>query len=59
VHVLFNNNRSNYAVVNGLQMARLLDLGYPPPESVPVAEPEPVQAELPLGGTGKSASRKS
>jgi uncharacterized protein YecE (DUF72 family) len=59
VHVLFNNNRSNYAVVNGLQMARLLDLGYPPPESVPVAEPVPVQAELPLGGTGKSASRKS
>jgi uncharacterized protein YecE (DUF72 family) len=29
VHVLFNNNRDNYAVVNGLQMARLLGLGYP------------------------------
>lgn len=59
VHVLFNNNRSNYAVVNGLQMARLLDLGYPPPESVPVAAPEPVQAELPLGETRTRASRKS
>jgi uncharacterized protein YecE (DUF72 family) len=59
VHVLFNNNRSNYAVVNGLQMARLLDLGYPPPESVAVARPEPVQTELPLGETRKRASSKT
>ena len=48
VHVLFNNNRSNYAVVNGLQMARLLDLGYPPPDSVPAPEPQTEQEELPL-----------
>lgn len=47
VHVLFNNNRSNYAVVNGLQMARLLDLGLPPPDSVP-AVVEPEQEELAL-----------
>ena len=47
VHVLFNNNRSNYAVVNGLQMARLLDLGLPAPESVP-AVVEPEQEKLPL-----------
>ena len=46
------------SVVNGLQMAKLLDLGYPPPESVPVAAPEPVQAELPLGDTKPGASRK-
>ncbi|MGI8607907.1 MAG: DUF72 domain-containing protein [Candidatus Dormibacteria bacterium] len=47
VHVLFNNNRSNYAVVNGLQMAQLLDLGLPSPESVP-AVIEPEQERLPL-----------
>lgn len=35
-HVLFNNNRSNYAVVNGLQMGRLLDLDMPDPATVPV-----------------------
>jgi uncharacterized protein YecE (DUF72 family) len=29
LHVLFNNNRANYAVVNGLQMAALLGLAYP------------------------------
>jgi uncharacterized protein YecE (DUF72 family) len=29
VHLLFNNNRANYAVVNGLQMAALLGLAYP------------------------------
>ena len=32
VQLLFNNNRANYAVINGLQMAELLHLGYPPPE---------------------------
>jgi uncharacterized protein YecE (DUF72 family) len=48
VHVLFNNNRSNYAVVNGLQMAKLLDLGLPPPESLPAPEAQTEQAELPL-----------
>jgi len=47
VHVLFNNNRSNYAVSNGLQMAELLDLGLPPPETVP-AVIEPQQERLPL-----------
>jgi len=47
VHVLFNNNRSNYAVVNGLQMAQLLELGLPPPEAVPVVI-EPEQEKLPL-----------
>jgi uncharacterized protein YecE (DUF72 family) len=29
VHLLFNNNRSNYAVVNGLQMAEILELSLP------------------------------
>lgn len=47
VHVLFNNNRSNYAVANGLQMARLLDLGLPSPDTVP-AVIEPEQERLPL-----------
>jgi uncharacterized protein YecE (DUF72 family) len=47
VHVLFNNNRSNYAVVNGLQMGRLLDLDLPDPGSVP-AVVEPAQQRLPL-----------
>ena len=47
VHVLFNNNRSNYAVANGLQMARLLDLGLPSPDTVP-AVIEPEQEKLPL-----------
>jgi uncharacterized protein YecE (DUF72 family) len=47
VHVLFNNNRSNYAVVNGLQIAKLLDLGLPDPSAVPpLIEPE--QEKLPL-----------
>jgi len=56
VHVLFNNNRSNYAVVNGLQMGKLLGLDLPPPATVPLADPEPEQPELPLGG-GKSSRR--
>ncbi|MEA2684265.1 MAG: hypothetical protein QOK05_2593 [Chloroflexota bacterium] len=47
VHALFNNNRSNYAVVNGLQLAQVLDLGLPPPESVPVLV-EAEQEKLPL-----------
>ncbi|HVB53567.1 MAG TPA: DUF72 domain-containing protein [Candidatus Acidoferrales bacterium] len=34
VHLLFNNNRSNYAVVNGLQMAEILDLHLPPARAV-------------------------
>ncbi len=47
VHVLFNNNRSNYAVHNALQIGELLDLALPAPQSVPpVVEPE--QPELPL-----------
>jgi uncharacterized protein YecE (DUF72 family) len=48
VHVLFNNNRSNYAVVNGLQMARLLDLGYPDPVEAVTPDKEDAQPELPL-----------
>ncbi|GAC1343800.1 MAG: DUF72 domain-containing protein [Candidatus Dormibacteria bacterium] len=31
VHVLMNNNRDNYAVVNAFDMARLLDLSLPEP----------------------------
>jgi uncharacterized protein YecE (DUF72 family) len=46
VHLLFNNNRSNYAVVNGLQLARLLDLGLPPPDAVPAPEPHAEQGRL-------------
>jgi uncharacterized protein YecE (DUF72 family) len=53
VHVLFNNNRSNYAVVNGLQMANLLDLGYQPADSLPRRAPEVEQAELPFGGPSR------
>jgi chloramphenicol 3-O-phosphotransferase len=35
VHVLMNNNRSNYAVVNGFDMAHLLGVRAPrPPESI-------------------------
>lgn len=48
VHVLFNNNRSNYAVVNGLQMAGLLDLGYPSIEEMHDRRLEGTQEELPL-----------
>ncbi len=33
LQLLFNNNRANYAVINGLQMAHLLELGYPSVES--------------------------
>ncbi|HEV3231121.1 MAG TPA: DUF72 domain-containing protein, partial [Candidatus Dormibacteraeota bacterium] len=47
VHLLFNNNRSNYAVVNGLQMARLLNLGLPAPEDLPASEPVAEQGKLP------------
>jgi uncharacterized protein YecE (DUF72 family) len=47
VHVLFNNNRSNYAVRNALQMAELLDLGLPPAATVPAVQ-EPEQERLPL-----------
>jgi uncharacterized protein YecE (DUF72 family) len=48
VHVLFNNNRSNYAVVNGLQMGRLLELGYPGPEDALALADRIEQPELPL-----------
>ena len=47
VHVLFNNNKSNYAVANGLQMGKLLSLGLPDPNSVPAVR-EGDQGELPL-----------
>ena len=40
VQLLFNNNRANYAVINALQMAELLQLGYPrPQDSLAVAQP--------------------
>lgn len=54
VHLLFNNNRSNYAVVNGLQMAELLDLHLPPPSaSRPAGSPSEVnEPRLPLGELG-------
>jgi uncharacterized protein YecE (DUF72 family) len=47
LHLLFNNNRSNYAVVNGLQMAGILDLGLPLPESIE-EEDDQAPAEEPL-----------
>jgi uncharacterized protein YecE (DUF72 family) len=55
LQLLFNNNRADYAVVNGLQMADLLGLGYPshralPADDTPVSPPlpPPQQDELPL-----------
>lgn len=55
LQLLFNNNRADYAVVNGLQMAELLGLGYPShrplaPDgtAVPPLLPPPRQGELPL-----------
>ena len=54
VHVLFNNNRSNYAVVNGLQMGQLLDIGLPSAELVLNRNPEAEQAELPFGRSPKA-----
>jgi len=65
VHVLFNNNRGNYAVVNGLQMARLLELGYPSSDLVKPSPGPPEQAELPLvsplarGGSTSQGSNMS
>lgn len=49
VHVLFNNNRSNYAVQNGLQMAGLLDLGYPTADEMEARARVGRQEDLPLG----------
>jgi len=51
LHLLFNNNRSNYAVVNGLQMAEILELGLPAPTSIPSETTErPVdEPRLPFG----------
>jgi uncharacterized protein YecE (DUF72 family) len=57
VHVLFNNNRSNYAVVNALQMAQLLDLGLPAPESIRRAAPTAEQPELPFGRPSKTGPK--
>jgi uncharacterized protein YecE (DUF72 family) len=56
VHVLFNNNRSNYAVVNGLQMGQLLDLGLPSPELVLNRVPDPEQAELPFSRSPRAGA---
>ena len=44
VHVLMNNNRSNYAVVNGFDMAHLLGVPLPRP-------PEPILRRM--GGAGR------
>lgn len=53
INFLFNNDRSNYAVVGGLQMAENLDLGLPcsrlalaPPAGHPAGQPQ-----LPVGPT--------
>jgi uncharacterized protein YecE (DUF72 family) len=52
VHLLFNNNRSNYAVVNGLQMAEILELDLPPPGSaLPAGIPPGVIQPTLLSGT--------
>jgi uncharacterized protein YecE (DUF72 family) len=56
VHVLFNNNRSNYAVVNGLQMGQLLDLGLPSAESIVDRIPDAEQTELPFGRSPKTGA---
>jgi uncharacterized protein YecE (DUF72 family) len=49
LHLLFNNNRSNYAVVNGLQMAEMLELGLPPAASLIERLPERVdEPQLPF-----------
>ncbi|HEY6539043.1 MAG TPA: DUF72 domain-containing protein [Candidatus Dormibacteraeota bacterium] len=47
VQLLFNNNRSNYAVVNGLQMAEILELNYPRADEIETASPE--LPSLPFG----------
>jgi uncharacterized protein YecE (DUF72 family) len=54
LHLLFNNNRSNYAVLNGLEMAEILELGLPCPEDGQVGEPPQAagEPELPLGPEG-------
>ncbi len=57
VHVLFNNNRSNYAVVNGLQMGELLDLDLPSPDSLPKRVPDTEQTELPLETSARRRPR--
>lgn len=51
VHLLFNNNRSNYAVVNGLQMAEILELALPTSiGDAPRVQPLPDAApQLPFG----------
>ncbi len=48
VHLLFNNNRSNYAVVNGLQMAEILGLARPAEGAVGPDSPPPEVSEPPL-----------
>ncbi len=49
VELLFNNNRANYAVINGLQMAHLLGLDYPPlePAAAAIEEPQLPYADQP------------
>jgi uncharacterized protein YecE (DUF72 family) len=62
VQVLFNNNRSNYAVVNGLQMAKLLDLDYPDPATVPAlveGEQEAFAFQADVNDTRKSSGSAS
>ncbi|MFZ0994607.1 MAG: DUF72 domain-containing protein [Candidatus Dormiibacterota bacterium] len=48
VHLLFNNNRSNYAVLNGLEMAELLGQDLPGGRHARLGEIEPEVAEPPL-----------
>ncbi|MFN2451559.1 MAG: DUF72 domain-containing protein [Candidatus Dormibacteria bacterium] len=53
VHVLMNNNRDNYAVVNAFDMARLLDVALPEPPP-PIAER---MRERDAGAVGSSPHR--
>lgn len=69
VHLLMNNNRSNYAVVNGFDMAHLLEIGLPRPP-VPILQrmaerdgeppgwameaPEPPPIEVPGRAEGRA-----
>ncbi|MGH7693164.1 MAG: DUF72 domain-containing protein [Candidatus Dormibacteria bacterium] len=53
INLPFNNDRSNYAVGNGLQMAEILDLGRPSPRLAlaPPAGHPAGQPQLPVGPT--------
>jgi uncharacterized protein YecE (DUF72 family) len=54
VHLLFNNNRSNYAVLNGLEMAEILGQKLPDrrPAGLDEIEPQVIEPSLPLEPRG-------